>query len=155
MLRFREASRCFGHQRLSAELAGSLRGLRSFRRNFSFDPSVVVHELTESLQAVHTFTGLPWWTLIPITTFGLRSVWTFPLAVLQRLRIQKQNELRPIVAATGPVLRLNLARKALKAAASEPKSEKIVQRPWRTALQELISTRRPNPSLGLYVSYLP
>lgn len=34
-------------------------------------------------------------------------------------------------------------------------TEKIVQRPWRTALQELISTRRPNPSLGLYVSYLP
>lgn len=138
MLRFREASRCFGHQRLSAELAGSLRGLRSFRRNFSFDPSVVVHELTESLQAVHTFTGLPWWTLIPITTFGLRSVWTFPLAVLQRLRIQKQNELRPIVAATGPVLRLNLARKALKAAASEPKSVASMVSPLRKMKYEEI-----------------
>lgn len=85
-------------------------------RSFSFEPTLVVNTLTESLQSVHAASGLPWWALIPLTTIALRGVWTLPLAVMQRLRIRKQNSLRPIIAATGPVLRQNLAKKALKAA---------------------------------------
>lgn len=38
------------------------------------------------------------------------------MAVLQRLRIQKQTALRPIISATAPVVRLNLAKKAAEAA---------------------------------------
>ncbi|GEQ71500.1 hypothetical protein JCM33374_g5184 [Metschnikowia sp. JCM 33374] len=86
------------------------------KRCYSVDPSLVVTTLTESLQQMHAYVGLPWYALIPITTFGLRAVWTFPLALLQRLRIQKQNSLRPIVSATGPAVRLNLAKKASSAA---------------------------------------
>ncbi|QBM85441.1 inner membrane protein COX18 [Metschnikowia aff. pulcherrima] len=85
-------------------------------RNYSIDPSLIVNTLSESLQQIHAYTGLPWYAFIPLTTFGLRAIWTFPLAVLQRLRVQKQNSLRPIVAATGPAVRLNLAKKALSAA---------------------------------------
>lgn len=85
------------------------------RRHLSFEPTLVVNSLTESLQTVHTATSLPWWALIPLTTFTLRAVWTLPLAVAQRRRIQKQNELRPLVSATNPVLRLNLAKKVQKA----------------------------------------
>ncbi|OBA19363.1 hypothetical protein METBIDRAFT_88991 [Metschnikowia bicuspidata var. bicuspidata NRRL YB-4993] len=85
-------------------------------RSYSIDPALVVSTLTESLQQLHAYVGLPWYALIPLTTFGLRAVWTFPLALLQRLRIQKQNSLRPIIAATGPAVRFNLAKKALSAA---------------------------------------
>ncbi|ODV78711.1 uncharacterized protein CANTADRAFT_53151 [Suhomyces tanzawaensis NRRL Y-17324] len=81
------------------------------RRHFSVDPHIVVSTLTESIQAVHAYTGLPWWALIPLTTFTLRTVWTLPLAVLQRKRIQKQSSLRPIVSAMNPVLKLNLAKR--------------------------------------------
>lgn len=107
------------------------------KRAFSFEPTVVVNSLTEGLHLAHIYTGVPWWALIPITTFTLRSVWTLPLAFLQRLRIQKQNELRPIISATNPVLKLNLAKKVqaakqkaeegLKTAArsKEPKVEDI------------------------------
>lgn len=84
-------------------------------RCYSIDPSLVVSTLTESFQQLHAYVDLPWYALIPLTTFGLRAVWTFPLAVMQRLRIQKQNSLRPIVSATGPAVRLNLAKKALSA----------------------------------------
>lgn len=85
-------------------------------RSFSADPSAIVLTLTESLQSVHAMSGLPYWALIPVTTVVLRLVWTFPLAVMQRFRMQRQNSLRPIVSATGPVLRLNLAKKATRAA---------------------------------------
>ncbi|KAG2736070.1 hypothetical protein G9P44_000160 [Scheffersomyces stipitis] len=78
--------------------------------------------MTESLQAVHTFTGLPWWALIPLTTVTLRTVWTLPLAVLQRKRIQKQSELRPLVSAMSPVLKLNLAKKVQAAKRKAQKS---------------------------------
>ncbi|KAK3101304.1 hypothetical protein FSP39_002548 [Pinctada imbricata] len=38
--------------------------------------------LTESLEAIHETTGLPWWATISITTVIFKSVLTFPLAVL-------------------------------------------------------------------------
>lgn len=85
------------------------------KRNFSFEPVAVVDVLTSSLQQIHAVSGVPWWALIPLTTFGLRGIWTFPLAVLQRLRIQKQTALRPVISATAPILRYNLAKKALAA----------------------------------------
>ncbi|WPK23614.1 hypothetical protein PUMCH_000855 [Australozyma saopauloensis] len=90
--------------------------LASQKRSFALDPASIVDTLTTSLQLLHAASGIPWWALIPLTTFGLRGVWTFPLAVLQRLRVQKQTALRPIVSATAPVVRLNLAKKALEAA---------------------------------------
>lgn len=88
--------------------------LRSHNRGFATDPSTLINAMTETLQSVHVYTNLPWYALIPVTTIALRTSWTLPLAILQRMRIQKQNALRPIIAATGPVLRLNLARKASK-----------------------------------------
>lgn len=90
------------------------------RRNFSFEPVAIVDVLTTSLQQIHAVSGIPWWALIPLTTFGLRGVWTFPLAVLQRRRIQKQAALRPVISATAPILRFNLAKKALAATQRAP-----------------------------------
>lgn len=96
------------------------------RRHFSLEPIWVVNTLTESVQWAHAHTGIPWWALIPLTTFTLRSVWTFPLALMQRFRVQRQNELRPIVSATHPVLKLNLAKRVQTARVQAEKSlEKI------------------------------
>ena len=74
---------------------------------------------------------LPWWALIPLTTFTLRSVWTLPLAILQRKRIQKQSQLRPLVSAMNPILKLNLARRVQQA----KRNSKIIPTPKKTLLQ--------------------
>lgn len=79
------------------------------KRRFHWEPLAVVAVLTESLQAAHAYSGVPWWALIPITTFTLRSVWTLPLAILQRRRVQRQNEWKPVVMAMNPVLRFKFA----------------------------------------------
>lgn len=113
-------------------------GHQTQKRSFSLEPTAIVEALTTSLESAHAYTGLPWWALIPLTTFGLRAVWTFPLAVMQRRRIQKQNALRPIISATGPVLRLNLARKALKAAQSEDMSVASLVSPLKNIKYEEI-----------------
>ncbi|KAF3990042.1 hypothetical protein FT663_02321 [Candidozyma haemuli var. vulneris] len=96
--------------------------LRIQKRDFSLEPTAVITVLTESVEHIHTLTGLPWWAVIPLTTFTLRGVWTLPLAVMQRLRVQKQNALRPIVAATAPILRMKLAREAQKALKASQKA---------------------------------
>lgn len=98
------------------------------RRNFSLDPHLIVQTMTLLLEAVHASTGLQWWALIPLTTFTLRSVWTLPLAILQRRRIRKQLRLRPIVSAMSPILKHNLAKQVNKAkaeAATMATSEKV------------------------------
>ena len=84
-------------------------------RNFSYDHNAIVNAMTESFQTIHEYSGLPWWAFIPITTFTLRTIWTLPLAILQRKRIQKQSLLRPLVSAMNPVLKLNLAKKVQQA----------------------------------------
>ncbi|KAH3680465.1 hypothetical protein WICMUC_000305 [Wickerhamomyces mucosus] len=71
------------------------------------------------MQTIHIYSGLPWWALIPFTTVSLRLLWTLPLAIMQRKRVQKQSELRPIINAMGPILRLKLAAKAQSSKARE------------------------------------
>lgn len=105
------------------------------KRQFWGEPQVLVHALTDSLQNIHTFTGLPWWALIPLTTITLRTVWTLPLSILQRKRIQKQNELRPIISAMNPVLKLNLAKRVQQA-----------KRKSQTAMKNLESNQNSNLS---------
>ncbi|ODV95046.1 hypothetical protein PACTADRAFT_3928 [Pachysolen tannophilus NRRL Y-2460] len=88
--------------------------LKSFqqRRTISFEPFVsTLHSLTDSLQYVHQISGLPWYIFIPISTFVLRSVLTLPLAILNRKRLQRQNSLRPLINAMGPVIRHRLGNK--------------------------------------------
>lgn len=81
------------------------------KRTF-ISPVEIIDYMTVTLQTFHTASGLPWWAVIPLTTIAFRSLWTLPLAILQRKRTQKQAELRPIVNAMGPVLRLKLAARA-------------------------------------------
>ncbi|CAH2353922.1 cytochrome c oxidase assembly protein Cox18p, mitochondrial [[Candida] railenensis] len=85
------------------------------KRNLSVDPQIVVTSLTESMQSLHALTGIPWWALIPIATFSLRAVWTLPLAVIQRRRIQKQNSFKPVISAMFPIFKLKLGQRVQKA----------------------------------------
>lgn len=98
-------------------------------RGFWSDPHAVISTFTESLQSVHNYSGIPWWLLIPISTFTLRSVWTLPLAILQRKRLQKQSEFRPIISAMNPVLKVNLAKKVKQAQSNKSKSSSFVTDP--------------------------
>lgn len=112
---------------IKARLPLGLQASRNFHnrnqvRHFSVDPHAIISTLTDSLQSVHAYSGIPWWALIPVTTFALRSVWTLPLAIMQRKRIQKQTELRPIISAMNPVLKLNLAKKVQSAKQKAEKS---------------------------------
>ncbi|KAI5968129.1 COX18 [Candida theae] len=84
-------------------------------RQFSFDHNAIVNTFTHAFESLHETSGLPWWALIPITTFALRSVWTLPLAIIQRKRIQKQSALKPIVSALNPILKMNLAKRVQRA----------------------------------------
>lgn len=66
----------------------------------------------ELVQGLHASSGLPWWAFIPLFTFGFRSVTTLPIAILQRIRLRRQNTLRPLITAMGPILRVKLAAQA-------------------------------------------
>lgn len=88
---------------------------RVARRNFTVDVQTVVTTMTESFQAFHEFSGIPWWALIPISTITLRSLWTLPLSILQRKRLQKQAEYRPLIEGTKPILRSTLGKHVQKA----------------------------------------
>ena len=118
-------------------------------RQFSIDHRAIVNTFTHAFETLHEASGLPWWALIPITTFALRSVWTLPLAVIQRKRIQKQSTLKPIVSALSPILKMNLAKRVQKAktlqqAPSTDESVKAAQAPLANMSYEqilLLSTK--------------
>lgn len=81
-----------------------------YKRNFSIEPIFdSLKHASEMLIQAHADIGLPWWVFIPLTTFAMRTCFTLPIAIYQRRGLRKQNELRPIVQATTPVLRAKLA----------------------------------------------
>lgn len=62
-----------------------------------------------ALQTVHTSTGLSWPVLIPLSTIFVRLAFTFPVALMSRLRARKQAELQILLSAMTPILRARLA----------------------------------------------
>lgn len=85
------------------------------RRHLSFEPVIeTLQHASEMLIQVHADSQLPWYIFIPLSTFALRTCFTLPLAIYQRRGLRKQNELRPIIQATTPVLRAKLASIAQK-----------------------------------------
>ena len=80
------------------------------RRHFSFQPiTESLDHASEMLIQIHADSTLPWYIFIPLMTFTLRSFITLPISLYQRKKLRKQNELRPIIQATTPVLRAKLA----------------------------------------------
>lgn len=79
-------------------------------RKLSFEPVFeTLNHASEMLIQVHADTGLPWYIFIPLSTFAMRTLFTLPIALYQRRGLRTQNELRPIIQATTPVLRAKLA----------------------------------------------
>lgn len=96
-------------------LSGPRTITRSIQKRNFHDIPLAVDGLTTTLLAAHAYSGLPWWAFIPLTAFTMRTAITLPLSVVQRKRLIKQSKLRPVVSATTPVLKLNLAKKVQKA----------------------------------------
>lgn len=65
--------------------------------------------VADTFLSLHESTNLPWLILVPLSTFALRTVVTLPLSIWQRKRIVKQQELRKLVQAVPPVVKLRLA----------------------------------------------
>lgn len=112
-------------------------------RKLSFEPIFEsLQHASEMLIQVHADSGLPWWAFIPLATFTMRSCFTLPIAIYQRHGLRKQNELRPIIQATTPVLRAKLASVAqieqLKAQKSSAKSENLILNEKATLTAEKI-----------------
>lgn len=107
------------------------------KRHFWLDPHIIT-TFTESYQTIHSYSHLPWWALIPTSTFILRTIYTLPLSILQRKRLQKQKEFKAIISGTNPILKLNLGKEVMKAKAelaritSDPN---ILENAKATALQ--------------------
>lgn len=54
--------------------------------------STCVHLCQQNLICVHDYTGMPWWATIILTTFVLRTIITFPLAVYSnKIAIRVEN----------------------------------------------------------------
>ncbi|KAL3229532.1 Cytochrome c oxidase assembly protein COX18, mitochondrial [Nakaseomyces bracarensis] len=65
--------------------------------------------VADTLTQLHDLSGLHWVFLVPLTTFGLRTVFTLPLSIWQRRRIIKQQELRKLVAPVTSIVKMRLA----------------------------------------------
>ena len=50
---------------------------------YSVSSSTPVLTLQNALLDIHSFSGLPWWAVISLTTLGIRSLCVFPFAVHQ------------------------------------------------------------------------
>lgn len=97
--------------------------LRIQKKNLSFESSMI-NSLTSLFQTIHNYTEIKWCFLIPISTFFLRTLMTFPISLYQRKIIQKQNELRPIISGTSPILKFNLAKRFEEAKLYKEKNNK-------------------------------
>ena len=65
----------------------------------------VVRGAEAFLQEVHSVTHLPWWAVILMSTVGLRSVITLPLAVHQNRVIAKRELLQPTLKEYGEAIK--------------------------------------------------
>lgn len=102
---------------ISARLPITTNGLKLRRRHFLMDSITLVTTFTQAFQSFHDYSSIPYYALIPLATFSLRTVWTLPLSILQRRRLIKQAEFRPIVSALNPILKYRLGSKVMHAQA--------------------------------------
>ncbi|AMD18539.1 HBL363Wp [Eremothecium sinecaudum] len=78
-----------------------------------------IQAVADTFTHLHSVSGLPWLVLVPVATFGLRATLTLPLSIWQRKRLIKQQELRKLVQAIPPVVKMRLAAAVNDAKASE------------------------------------
>ncbi|ANB14874.1 Cox18p [Sugiyamaella lignohabitans] len=78
-------------------------------RKTQFELISLVEPVHDAFQHLHTWSGLEWHALIPLTTILLRSTFTLPISILNRLRTRKQVELQPLLSGMGPILKARLA----------------------------------------------
>lgn len=62
------------------------------------------------VESWHAASGLPWPVFIPLMTCSIRFFTTLPLAVWNRRRIARQREVQPLLAASVPIIKVQLAQ---------------------------------------------
>ncbi len=70
---------------------------RSLSDSTAWSPQVLIHSAEKALHGVHELTHLPWWAVIALTTFSLRTIVTLPLAIHQSKVIAKMELLKPTI----------------------------------------------------------
>ncbi|ODV64492.1 membrane insertase COX18 ASCRUDRAFT_74104 [Ascoidea rubescens DSM 1968] len=85
------------------------------KRDFTLITSFaeVLPVLTQSFNNLHAYSGLPWWLFIPASTFVLRTFITLPFSISNRIRLRKQNELKPVINSMVPVFKYKLITEML------------------------------------------
>lgn len=68
-----------------------------------------VEPLVHLLESARSFTHLSWPVFIPVATTAVRLALTTPLAISNRRRLNKQRELAPLLSASVPVIKAQLA----------------------------------------------
>lgn len=82
-------------------------------RSFSLETAnELVLPLRGALEAAKVATGLSWPIFLPLATVVVRSAATVPLAVYSRICLRRQRLLQPLLSATVPVVRAQLAQTA-------------------------------------------
>ncbi|XP_074647552.1 cytochrome c oxidase assembly protein COX18, mitochondrial-like [Tubulanus polymorphus] len=112
------------------------------RRNFSADfynnylsaESPPIGLAQNILEYVHCTTGLPWWASIMLTTFGLRTIVTLPLAVYSQKIIAKVELLQPEIMALSKRLKLEVAQ----ATQQFKWDKKLARRKYNSTMKKLI-----------------
>ncbi|SCV05907.1 LANO_0H17810g1_1 [Lachancea nothofagi CBS 11611] len=123
----------FSASRSSIRYIGSGRSqLKLNSRQVQTRSMAFFQSITDSFVTLHEVSALPWLVLIPLSSFGLRTLFTLPLSIWQRKRIVKQQELRKVVQAIPPVVKLRLAAATQQSQSRNRKDTNLVQKPALT-----------------------
>lgn len=88
---------------------------RSGCRNFSVENiSETIVPIRSVLEAVKISSGLSWPVFIPLATLGIRAVFTAPFAIYSRICLRRQRRLQPLLSASLPVIKAQLAQTSIK-----------------------------------------
>nr|UJH94499.1 Cox18 [Starmerella bombicola] len=73
-----------------------------------------VEPLKSTLEAGQALTGLSWPVFIPCASIAVRLLCTTPLAILNRRRARRQRSLQPLLGASVPVIKAQLAQSVVQ-----------------------------------------
>ncbi|KAK9727651.1 hypothetical protein K7432_001681 [Basidiobolus ranarum] len=112
-------------------------------------------EITKTLfETVHQGTALPWWATIIGTTFLLRSVATFPIALYQQRSIGRMLALRPVVLSWGETLKQQIAKDSSKKRFSYEEYNSELQKQYRDKVKALYRQHKCQPIVSFLLPWV-
>ncbi|ORX94085.1 hypothetical protein K493DRAFT_32535 [Basidiobolus meristosporus CBS 931.73] len=112
-------------------------------------------ECTKTIfEAVHQGTALPWWATIISTTFLLRTVATFPIALYQQRSIGRMLALRPVVLSWGETLKQQIAKDSSRKKFSYEEYNNELQKQYRSKVKALYRQHRCQPIVSFLLPWV-